>query len=74
MFFYQIIIDDCGFGKGCFRFLEFCIDDCNFFVMYNVMGGDKVEFELSGKGIWVVVGFSNDCEMVILLDKREWLG
>lgn len=38
------------------------------------MGGDKVEFELSGKGIWVVVGFSNDCEMVILLDKRERLG
>lgn len=56
----EITTDDCGSGKGCFRFPESCTDDCNFLVTYNATGGDKVEFELSGKGTWVAVGFSND--------------
>lgn len=30
---------------------------------YNATGGDKVEFELSGIGSWVAVGFSDDTEM-----------
>ncbi|CAH3148519.1 unnamed protein product, partial [Pocillopora meandrina] len=59
----EITTDDCGSGKGCFRFPESCTDDCNFLVTYNATGGDKVEFELSGKGTWVAVGFSDDREM-----------
>lgn len=59
----MITTDDCGSGKGCFRFPEPCTNDCRFLVTYNATGGDKVEFELSGIGGWVAVGFSDDTEM-----------
>lgn len=58
-----ITTDDCGSGKGCFRFPESCTNNCKFLVTYNATGGDKVEFELSGIGSWVAVGFSDDTEM-----------
>lgn len=37
-----------------------CNNDCDFLVTYNVTSSNKVEFELSGKGDWVAVGFSDD--------------
>lgn len=43
-----------------------CTNDCDFLVTYNVKSSNKVEFELSGKGDWVAVGFSNDQFMVII--------
>ena len=46
-------------------FPDSCTNDCDFLVTYNVTGSNKVEFELSGKGAWVAVGFSNDRLMVI---------
>lgn len=58
-----ITTDDCGTEKGCFRFPADCRNNtCDFLVTYNATNAssDKVEFELSGKGDWVSVGFSND--------------
>ena len=43
-----------------------CTNDCDFLVTYNVTSSNKVEFELSGKGDWVAVGFSDDQFMVII--------
>ena len=43
-----------------------CTNDCDFLVTYNVKSSNKVEFELSGKGDWVAVGFSDDQFMVII--------
>ena len=47
-------------------FPDSCTNDCDFLVTYNVTSSNKVEFELSGKGAWVAVGFSNDQFMVII--------
>ena len=43
-----------------------CTNDCDFLVTYNVTSSNKLEFELSGKGDWVAVGFSDDQFMVII--------
>ena len=43
-----------------------CTNDCDFLVTYNVTSANNVEFELSGKGDWVAVGFSDDQLMVII--------
>ena len=63
---FQITTDGCGTGKGCYMFPDSCTNDCDFLVTYNVTSSNKVEFELSGKGAWVAVGFSNDQFMVII--------
>ena len=62
----QFSTSDCGESKGCFRFPESCdsSETCNFLVTYKVSTSDAVEFELSGKGSWVGVGFSEDQKMV----------
>jgi len=43
-----------------------CSNNCDFLVTYNATSSNKVEFELSGKGDWVAVGFSDDQFMVII--------
>jgi len=43
-----------------------CSNNCDFLVTYNVTSSNKVEFELSGQGDWVAVGFSDDQSMVII--------
>ena len=43
-----------------------CSNDCDFLVTYKVTSANKVEFELSGKGDWVAVGFSDNQFMVII--------
>ena len=43
-----------------------CTNDCDFLVTHDVTSSNKVEFELSGKGDWVAVGFSDDQFMVII--------
>ena len=63
---FQITTDDCGTEKGCFMFPSSCSNDCDFLVTYNVTSSNKIEFELSGKGDWVAVGFSDDQFMVII--------
>jgi len=43
-----------------------CGNNCDFLVTYNATNSSEVEFELSGKGDWVAVGFSDDQIMVII--------
>jgi len=52
--------DGCGTEKGCFMFPTDCGNNCDFLVTYNATNSSEVEFELSGKGDWVAVGFSDD--------------
>ena len=47
-------------------FPDSCTNDCEFLVTYNMTNTSVVEFELSGKGDWVSVGFSDDQLMVII--------
>ena len=39
-------------------------ENCDFLVTYNATNSTHVEFELSGKGDWIAVGFSDDRLMV----------
>ncbi|KAL9984208.1 hypothetical protein ACROYT_G006480 [Oculina patagonica] len=52
----------CGTEKGCFMFPDSCSNDCDFLVTYKLSSSspDKVDIELSGKGNWVAVGFSDN--------------
>ena len=54
--------------QGSFRFPDSCktSDDCDFLVTYQKSGEKKVLFELSGKGKWAGVGFSNNDQMVTI--------
>jgi len=58
-----ITTDGCGTEKGCYMFPASCSNNCDFLVTYNVTSSNKVEFELSGQGDWVAVGFSDDQSM-----------
>ena len=53
--------------QGSFRFPDSCktSDDCDFLVTYQ-KSGEKVLFELSGKGNWAGVGFSDNPQMVTI--------
>jgi len=55
-----ITTDGCGIEKGCFMFPTDCGNNCDFLVTYSATNSSEVEFELSGKGDWVAVGFSDD--------------
>jgi len=52
--------------QGSFRFPDSCTSsaDCDFLVTYQASGDNNVLFELSGKGNWAGVGFSEDNQMV----------
>ncbi|CAH3043690.1 unnamed protein product, partial [Porites lobata] len=41
-------------------------ENCNFLITYNATNSTHAEFELSGKGDWIAVGFSDDQLMVPL--------
>ena len=51
--------------QGSFRFPDSCTSsaDCDFLVTYQA-SDENVLFELSGKGNWAGVGFSDDKNMV----------
>ena len=79
-FFYflfpKFTTDDCERTKGCFRSPQSCTtsDNCDFLVTYRPTNSTHVEFELSGRGAWIAVGFSNDRRMVgYLVDKEQKL-
>lgn len=57
--------DDCERTKGCFRSPQSCTtsDNCDFLVTYSATNSTHVEFELSGQGAWIAVGFSDDQNM-----------
>ncbi|XP_044172749.1 DOMON domain-containing protein FRRS1L-like isoform X2 [Acropora millepora] len=57
--------DDCSTSKGCFRSPETCTtsENCDFLITYNATSSDTVEFELSGSGNWIAVGFSDNRSM-----------
>ncbi|CAH3043692.1 unnamed protein product [Porites lobata] len=54
--------EGCGETKGCYASPASCTtsEDCDFLVTYNATNSTHVEFELSGKGDWIAVGFSDD--------------
>ena len=55
--------------QGSFRFPDNCQDaDCNFLVTYQASGDNSVVFELTGRGNWAGVGFSDDENMVSNID------
>ena len=55
--------------QGSFRFPDNCQDaDCNFLVTYQAFGDNSVVFELTGRGNWAGVGFSDDENMVSNID------
>ena len=55
--------------QGSFRFPDNCQDaDCNFLVTYQDSGDNSVVFELTGRGNWAGVGFSDDENMVSNVD------
>ena len=58
--------------QGSFRFPDNCPDaDCDFLVTYQASGDRSVVFELSGKGDWAGVGFSDDNQMVSTIDLQN---
>ena len=58
--------------QGSFRFPDDCQDaDCDFLVTYQASGNESVVFELSGKGDWAGVGFSEDKFMVSNVDLQN---
>ncbi|XP_015762635.1 PREDICTED: ferric-chelate reductase 1-like isoform X3 [Acropora digitifera] len=52
----------CGTSKGCFRSPEACTtsENCDFLITYAETNSGTVEFELSGNGNWIAVGFSDN--------------
>ncbi|CAH3179714.1 unnamed protein product, partial [Porites evermanni] len=54
--------EGCGKTKGCYASPASCTssENCDFLVTYNATNSTHVEFELSGKGDWIAVGFSDD--------------
>ncbi|XP_073240023.1 DOMON domain-containing protein FRRS1L-like [Porites lutea] len=58
--------EGCGETKGCYASPASCTtsENCNFLITYNATNSTHVEFELSGKGDWIAVGFSDDQLMV----------
>ena len=55
--------------QGSFRFPDNCQDaDCNFLATYQASGDNSVVFELTGRGNWAGVGFSDDENMVSNVD------
>ena len=55
--------------QGSFRFPDNCPDaDCDFLVTYQASGDKSVVLELTGRGDWVGVGFSDDDKMVSNVD------
>ncbi|KAM7444870.1 DOMON domain-containing protein frrs1L [Porites harrisoni] len=54
--------EGCGETKGCFVSPASCStsENCDFLVTYNATNSTHIEFELSGKGDWMAVGFSDD--------------
>ena len=71
--FPKFTTDDCERTKGCFRSPQSCTtsDNCDFLVTYRATNSTHVEFELSGKGAWIAVGFSDDQNMVGYLVDQE---
>lgn len=53
--------DDCNNGKGCFFSPDSCTtsENCDFLITFNATNS-TVLFELSGKGEWAAVGFSDN--------------
>ena len=60
--------------QGRYRFPESCQTsaDCKFLVTYQPSGEEKVIFELSGKGNWAGVGFSDD-QLMVIIKTGSWL-
>ena len=73
--FPKFTTDDCERTKGCFRSPQSCTtsDNCDFLVTYSATNSTHVEFELSGQGAWIAVGFSDDQNMVGYVDQERKL-
>ena len=66
LLYLQFTTEGCGQTKGCYASPASCTssENCDFLVTYNATNSTHVEFELSGKGDWIAVGFSDNRFMV----------
>ena len=67
MLYLQFTLEGCGVTKGCYASPASCTtsENCDFLVTYNATKSlSRVDFELSGKGDWIALGFSDDQLMV----------
>ena len=67
LLYLQFTLEGCGVTKGCYASPASCTtsENCDFLVTYNATKSlSRVDFELSGKGDWIALGFSDDQLMV----------
>ncbi|XP_068745121.1 ferric-chelate reductase 1-like isoform X2 [Montipora capricornis] len=57
--------DDCNNGRGCFFSPDSCTssENCDFLITFEATNSTTVLFEVSGKGEWAAVGFSDNKDM-----------